>query len=385
MKNSTFSFVLFLIVGAALGAGGAYWWLVHAQSNIPSTQASPATIDAPSAMISENGSSGSDIKVDENVNIDSIGVDAILVEEVSLARNVSAVGSLSSENSVMLRPEITGRIAVINFQEGGPVTQGQVLVELDSSVPRAQLEQAQAALALVTSQYRRAQELTKQGFISAQARDESASELKVQQAAVALAKAQLEKTSITAPFDGLAGLRHVSVGDYVSPGSDLVLLESIDPLNVDFRIPEQFLGMVHVGTRISLRFDALADAVREGVVGAISPLVDVGGRSILLRAKVPNSDASLRPGMFARVRLQFDDKETLMVPEAAIAPGGEMNYVYRVDGDRVTQAGVMLGQRQGGKVEIVHGLEEGDRVLISGLQKVVDGSRVHILSVTESD
>lgn len=369
MKNSTYGFVLFLAMGVALGAAGVYWWFAHAQpASNPAVTAATAPTPAPAPAAGN----------------DSIGVDAVVVEKVSLARSVAAVGSLSSENSVMLRPEVTGRIATINFQEGGPVTQGQTLIELDSSVNRAHLQQAQAALALAQSQHRRAQQLTERGFISAQARDESASELKVQQAAVALAKAQLEKTIITAPFDGLAGLRHVSVGDYVSPGSDLVLLESIDPLNVDFRIPEQFLGVVHVGTRINLRFDALADVLREGVVGAISPLVDVGGRSILLRAKVPNSDASLRPGMFARVQLQFDDKQALMVPEAAIVPGGEMNYVYRVDGEHVVRVGVMLGLRQEGKVEIVHGLEEGDSVLTSGLQKVSDGTRVHLLSLTDS-
>src|SRR5690554_5484687 len=372
MKNSTYGFVLFLAMGVALGAAGVYWWFAHAQ---PASNPAVAAATAPTPAPAPAPAAGND----------SIGVDAVVVEKVSLARSVAAVGSLSSENSVMLRPEVTGRIATINFQEGGPVTQGQTLIELDSSVNRAHLQQAQAALALAQSQHRRAQQLTERGFISAQARDESASELKVQQAAVALAKAQLEKTIITAPFDGLAGLRHVSVGDYVSPGSDLVLLESIDPLNVDFRIPEQFLGVVHVGTRINLRFDALADVLREGVVGAISPLVDVGGRSILLRAKVPNSDASLRPGMFARVQLQFDDKQALMVPEAAIVPGGEMNYVYRVDGEHVVRVGVMLGLRQEGKVEIVHGLEEGDSVLISGLQKVSDGTRVHLISPTENE
>lgn len=378
MKNSTFSFVLFLAAGIALGAGGVYWWLVRAQQSdavVAVQQPAPAQLAA--AVTSKTSAQVAD---DE-----SVGVDAVVVEQVSLSRSVAAVGSLSSENSVMVRPEITGRIAAINFQEGGPVTQGQVLIELDSSVAQAQLEQAQAALALATSQYRRAQQLTKQGFISGQARDESASELKVQQAAVALAKAQLEKTVIKAPFDGLVGLRHVSVGDYVSPGHDLVLLESINPLNVDFRVPEQFLGVVRVGSRISLRFDAMADVIREGVVGAISPLVDVGGRSLLLRAKVPNDDDSLRPGMFARVQLQFADKQALMVPEAAIAPGGEMNYVYRVDDDHVTRVGVMLGLRQEGQVEITHGLNEGDRILISGLQKVSDGTRIHLLSLAGSD
>lgn len=378
MKNSTFGVVLLLAVGVALGAGGVYWWLAGAQSSLVAPE--EAAVATQGHAAAPHGAAPASAS-----NPTGIGVDAAVVQQLALARTVAAVGSLSSENSVMLRPEITGRIAAINFKEGGPVQQGQTLIELDSSIQRAQLEQADAAFALAASQHRRAQELTQRGFISAQARDESASELKVRQAAVSMARAQLDKTVIQAPFDGLAGLRHVSVGDYVSPGSDLVLVESIDPLNVDFRIPEQFLSAVNVGTRIHLRFDALPDVTREGVVGAISPLIDVGGRSILLRASVPNNDASLRPGMFARVQLQFEDKQALMVPEAAIVPGGEMNYVFRIDGDHVTRVAVALGQRQQGRVEIIDGLEAGDQVLVSGLQKVSDGSRIHILSLTESD
>lgn len=371
MKGSTFGFVLLLAVGIALGAGGAYWWLARSNPALSLT-----TLAAPSVPVSKATAPANDAR---------IAVDVTSVEKITLARSADAVGSLSSENSVMLRPEITGRITAINFQEGGHVEQGQVLVELDGSVARAQLAQAQASLALVSSQYRRAKELTTRGFISAQARDESASQLKVQQAAVALAKAQLEKTIIIAPFDGLIGLRLVSTGDYVSPGTDLVPLESIDPLNVDFRIPEHFLGLVKVGTRISLRFDALADVTRDGVVGAISPLLDVGGRSMLLRAKVANDDGALRPGMFARVKLEFAGKETLMVPEAAIAPAGDMNYVYRVDDGRAVKVGVMLGQRREGKVEIIDGLQNGDNVLITGLQKVFDGAEIHTRPATGSD
>lgn len=311
---------------------------------------------------------------------EAIGVDTVTVKTQILSQSIAAVGSLRSENAVILRPEISGRIAEINFQEGGSVTKGQTLITLDSAIARAELAQAQAALSLANSQHRRAQQLSQQGFISSQARDESASQLKVQQAAVALAQAQLEKTVITAPFDGLIGLRQVSVGDYVSPGDELAPLESIDPLNVDFRVPEQFLGQVKVGTGIVLRFDALPDLVRDGVVGAISPLIDVGGRSMLLRAKVPNSDGSLRPGLFARVQLRFGDKDALVVPEAAIAPAGDMNYVYRVEDGIAVKVGVMLGLRRDGMVEITHGLEAGDEVLVSGLQKVSNGAHVQVLN-----
>ncbi|MFA5522220.1 MAG: efflux RND transporter periplasmic adaptor subunit [Castellaniella sp.] len=310
---------------------------------------------------------------------DAIGVETVRVATRTLSQSVSAVGSLGSQDSVILRPEISGRIAEINFEEGGAVEKGQVLIRLDAAIPQAELARAEAALSLANSHYRRARQLTSKGFVSAQALDETSSQLKVQQAAVALAQAQLDKTVIRAPFDGLIGLRQVSVGDYVSPGNDLAPLESIDPLNVDFRIPEQFLGQVRVGTRIVLGFDALPDVVREGVVGAISPLVDVGGRSILLRAKVPNGDASLRPGMFARVQLQFDSKDALVVPEAAIAPAGDMNYVYRVEAGKAVRVAVGLGLRRDGLVEIVAGLEAGDEVLVSGLQKVHDGAAVRVL------
>src|SRR5690606_2087507 len=358
MKNSIVGLGLVLALGVALGVGGARWYADRA------TQAPEVSAPGPAASTVADG---------------AIEVEAALVETVPLARGVSAVGSLRSENSVMLRPEIAGRIAEINFDEGGKVRKGQVLVQLDNSVAKAQLQQAQANLSLANSQYRRAVELGKQGFISKQARDEAGSQLQVQQAAQALAKANLDKTAILAPFDGLIGLRNVSVGDYVSPGIDLVPIESIDPLKVDFRVPEQFLGQVREGIKLALSFDALPGQSREGEVGAISPLVDVGGRSILLRANVPNSDGALRPGMFARVRLQFADDKALVVPETALVPSGEEQYVFRIEQDRAKRVVVQVGQRRGGQVEILSGLAPEDRVVTSGLQKVRDGDLVRIL------
>lgn len=315
----------------------------------------------------------------------AVAVSTVKVERVALTEGVSAVGSLRSEDSVIVRPEVAGRIAEINFEEGGRVTKGQLLVRLDDGVVRAQLQQARANLSLAQSQYRRAQELSQRGFISGQARDEAASQLKVQQAAAALAQAQLEKTVILAPFDGWIGLRSVSVGDYVSPGDDLVPLESIDPLKVDFRIPEQYLNQVRVGARLAVQFDALPGQTREGTVGAISPLVDVGGRSILLRATIPNADALLRPGMFARVQLQFADTPSLVVPEAALVPSSEGQYVFRLVDDRARRVAVTVGQRRGGKVQILSGLDDEDQVLVSGLQRVQDGGEVRLVSSAGSN
>lgn len=358
MKQSTFGLILVLALGVSIGAWGAKWWAEReAKSAAPKPAATAAAKGGP----------------------EKVAVEVRPVEQLSMPRGVSAVGTLRSEDSVVLRPEITGRIAEINFSEGGKVKKGQVLIRLDDSVAKAQLQQAQANLSLANSQYRRAIELGKQGFISKQARDESASQLKVQQAAAALAQANLDKTVILAPFDGLIGLRNVSVGDYVSPGAELVPIESIDPLKVDFRIPEQYLGQVKEGSKLALSFDALPGETREGEVGAISPLVEVGGRSLLLRANVPNSDGTLRPGMFARVRLQFSDELVTVVPETALVPAGEEQYVYRIEQDKAKRVTVKVGQRRGGIVEIQNGLKAGDQVVVSGLQKIRDGDAVEIL------
>jgi len=362
MKLKHLAWLVVLLAGAGLGAAASVWWMQQGAASVQkSTQAATGQPPPSAPQL----------------------VEVAHVTTISLPRSVTAVGSLRSENAVMLRPEVAGRIVAINFQEGQPVKKGQVVVRLDDSVVRAQLQQAQASLNLAASQHKRSSELSRQGFISQQASDEAASQLQLQQASVALALAQLEKTTLLAPFDGLSGLRNVSVGEYVSPGADLVPLESIDPLQVDFRIPEQYLdqvksGMQAGGLQLQLRFDALPGVVRQGAVGAVSPTVDVAGRSILLRANIVNSDHLLRPGMFARVQLRFDDARVLSVPETALAPLGQTQYVYRVQNEVVERVAVNVGQRQGGRVEITSGLAEGDAVIIAGIQKVADGQRVRV-------
>ena len=359
MKSSKAAIFLVLALGVGLGTWGTHWWMKREGNGTAQAALTPATPAAASSKVK---------------------VEVAPVNRIRLERAIAAVGTLRSHDSVMLRPEISGRIAEINFTEGGKVSKGQVLVKLDDSVPKARLQQARANLQLAGSQHRRSVQLTKQGFVSAQARDEAASNLAVQQAAVALAEAELEKTTIEAPFDGLVGLRTVSVGDYVGPGTDLVPIEAIDPLNVDFRIPEQFLSTVSVGSRLLVSFDALSGVEREGTVGAISPLVDVGGRSLLLRAHIPNPDNLLRPGLFARVKLELAETQGLVVPETALSPSGDAQYVYRVENGVVQRVMVQIGQRSGPQVEIVNGLNEGDQVIVSGLQKVRDGMEVEILT-----
>src|SRR5690606_40885601 len=237
-----------------------------------------------------------------------------------------------------------------------------------------------ANLALAQSHYRRAVDLQGRGFVSRQARDEAASNLKVQQAAAALAQARLDKMTIRAPFAGIAGLRSMSVGDYVDQGQDLAPLEAIDPLKVDFRVPEMYFSRVQVGQALTVRLDAMPGEEREGRVYAVSPLADAGGRSVLLRATVANPDARLRPGMFARVQLLFGTDQVLAVPEAALAPSGQSQYVFNVREGRAHRAEVTLGERHDGKVEILTGVAAGDQVVVAGFQRLTDGAPVEVVA-----
>nr|WP_314360735.1 efflux RND transporter periplasmic adaptor subunit [uncultured Achromobacter sp.] len=353
--------VLLAAVAAGLAAGAALGvfvprWLAPGAS--PTVQATAKPAAAPAAPVR---------------------VEVASVKEIPFARGLSAVGSLRSDESVVLRPEVVGRIQAIEFKEGQPVARGQVLIRLDDSVPRAELAQARANLTLAQSHYRRAVELQGKGFVSQQARDESASTLKVQEAAVALAQARLDKMTISAPFAGIVGLRSVSVGDYVNQGQDLAPLEAIDPLKVDFRVPEMYLSKVGVGQQLTLRLDALPGQERQGQVYAVSPLVDAGGRSILLRATVANKDALLRPGMFARVQLLFNQDKALVAPEAALSPSGETQYVYRVKDGRAEKREVTIGERREGRVEILTGVAVGDQLVVAGIQRVTDGGAVNVV------
>jgi membrane fusion protein, multidrug efflux system len=309
----------------------------------------------------------------------AIPVEVAQAERIPFAKGLTAVGSLKSEESVTLRAEQSGRIAEINFKEGQPVVKGQLLFRLDDAVSRAELEQARASLAIAQGRQNRAKQLFAEGFVSKEARDDASNSLKVQQASVDLAQAKLEKMRIQAPFDGVIGLRSVSLGEYVSPGLDLAPLESIQKLKVDFRLPELYVAQVKVGQKLELRVDALPNQVFPGDVFAISPLIEAGGRSVLVRASVDNEAMQLRPGMFARVQLLTQDSLAIVVPESAISPSNQKQYVYRVVNNRIEEVEVIIGERHSGLVQIRSGLEPNDIVVIAGLQRVRDKALVKIL------
>ncbi|MFN0163635.1 MAG: efflux RND transporter periplasmic adaptor subunit [Burkholderiales bacterium] len=306
-------------------------------------------------------------------------VEVVKAAMQSLAVSTTAVGSLRSDESVTLRPEVSGRISEILFKEGERITKGRVLVRFDDSVTRAEMEQARANLALAKTKFERSRDLEKKGFVSAQARDEADSGLKVSEAAAKLVEARLARFEVRAPFSGVIGLRTVSVGDYLREGQDMVNLESIDPLKVDFRIPEMFLSQTKVGQSLQFSLDAMPGRNYEGRVFAINPLLDAAGRSIVIRATVRNPEGKLRPGMFARVRLLFDDqKEAVVVPETALVPQGGEQFVFKVVEGRAQRARVDIGQRRDGQVEVLSGVAKDDTIVVAGQLRLREGVNVRI-------
>jgi membrane fusion protein, multidrug efflux system len=355
--------VLLLLVAA----GGGFWFGQRGADGASGNKSASSAGGAPG-----NSSGG-------------VTVEATKVARAALPQGITAVGSLRSDESVTLRPEVAGRISAIQFREGERVAKGAPLVRLDPSVTEAEAQQARANLTWAKQKHTRAIDLEKKGFVSSQAKDEAENGLRVAEAALALAEAKLAKLTIAAPFSGIIGLRSVSIGDYVKEGADMVNLEAIDPLKVDFRVPEIYLAQLNVGQALQLTLDAMPGKTYEGKVLAINPLLDAAGRSVVIRAQVKNQDAALRPGMFARVRLFTRDvQQTLIVPEQAIVPQGDEWFVYRVVDGKAQRAKIEVGQRRDAQVEIVKGLQEGDTVITAGQLKIREGVPVQI-AVTQRD
>src|SRR6187399_1542394 len=304
----------------------------------------------------------------------AVPVEAAKVMAAPLSEQVTAVGTIFSNEAVTVSSEIPGRLEKIHFQEGQPIEKGSPLFTLEDSVYRAQLAE---------QTHKRRTTLLSNQYATAQSADESASAVAVNTAAVELARVQLGKAHIVAPFSGIVGLRRVSVGEYITAGQPLVNLEAIDPVKADFRVPEKFLPAIRVGQTIRIKVDAFPGDSFEGKVYAIDPRLDVAGRSLLVRAVVPNGDQRLRPGLFARVTVLLQLKEdALSVPEQAIVPQGDSQFVFKIVDGKAHLTKVVTGTRRDGRVEIVDGLSAGDQVVTAGQLKIRDGSAVSIVGPT---
>jgi len=345
----------------------------------------------------QDGSRGKDTASAAPAPARSAGAEGPAAVEVAragamrLRDETSTVGSLRSRQGVMLRPEASGRIDKLGFTDGARVRRGQLLVQLDDTLQRAQLAQAKAQASIARTNLQRNRDLASQNFVSQSAVDQSAAALEVAEAQVALADAQLVRMRVLAPFDGVVGIRLVNIGDYVKDGADLVAIDDVAGMLVDFRLPEGVLSRLKVGQVVDVTLDGLPGKAFKGRVDAFDSQLDANGRSLLVRASIANDEGLLRPGMFARARLVFSTRDdAVVVPEEALVPQGGRQFVVRVvdgpQGPTTERLEARLGLRVPGKVEIMDGLKVGDLVVTAGQARLMraDGLSVKVVQFGEA-
>jgi membrane fusion protein (multidrug efflux system) len=326
-----------VLLGLVLAAGVAWWW----QQPRSNTAAPPQAAgpwgggSGPAAPVAPRGAGGGGPGGPAAVEVARARV-------LTLTDDVQAVGSLRSVQSVMVRPEVSGRIAKLGFTEGAHVRRGQLLVQLDDTLQQAQLKQAEAQAGIARTNLQRSRELLAQNFVSASSVDQNAAALQVAEAQVALAQAQVQRMRVLAPFDGTTGLKLVNEGDYVRDGADIVPLEDLSALTVRFALPERYADRVRPGLPVELTVDAIAGRSFKGRVQALDAQIDANGRALQVLAQVANPGAVLRPGMFARTRVVFAVREgAVVVPEESLVPVGARQFLFKVvdgpNGQKVSQ------------------------------------------------
>lgn len=309
-----------------------------------------------------------------------IPVEVAPARQATVTTDISSIGTLQSDESVKVASEVAGRVQEIRFKEGEHVKAGDVLVQLDAALVKASLDETEARLDLAEANFSRAQKLQASGSGTARALDEAQAELNTSRALLHSQRVQIAKHTITAPFDGVVGLRSISNGAYIDTGTQLVNLEKIDTLKLDFKVPERHLASISPGQTVMIAVDALPGRTFTGTIYAIDPMVDVNGRSLSVRARLDNTELVLRPGLFARVTIKGrETRDAVFVPESAIVPRGQERLVWQIVDGRAKEAKVQLGQRGNGEVEI-KGVPAGATIVVAGQGRLQADALVEVVT-----
>jgi membrane fusion protein, multidrug efflux system len=304
------------------------------------------------------------------------------VEVMTLAvqpfhEHAELLGELQADDSVVVKSEVPGVVESVEFQDGQAVTAGTVLFRLRDREQAARLREAEAELALAQEDYGRTNTLAKQNAAAAAQLDKARANLEGASARAELRRVELERTRIRAPFDGRVGARMISPGARIKVDDALVRIDGVDPLSLVFTIPEAVLQLARVGATYELEVAAFPDRRFRGEIRFIAPNVDSTTRRILIKGRVPNPDGTLLPGMFARVQAELGQRDAVLVPEEALVTNADGTYVWRIGAeDKAERVPVEMGGREPGRVEIVSGLQAGDRIVTAGTHKVHAGAPV---------
>lgn len=308
----------------------------------------------------------------------AVNVTTARVEPVAWVDSIEGVGTSRARESITLTAKITETVRKVNFEDGQNVIAGDVLVELTSGQQVAALAEAQAGFRDAERLLARNRELVGQGTVSRQVFDTAQATRDSGKARVDVLRAQLSDRVVTAPFAGVLGLRQISQGALVSPGTVITTLDDISTIKLDFALSERFMAGIKPGQELIARSVAFPGREFRGKVVSMDSRVDPVSRAVQVRAEIPNEDHALRAGMMLIVNVLREPRQALAVAEIAVVQVGTDSFVFRVGAeDKVEQVAVSLGARRRGEVEILEGLAAGDRIVIDGTVKLRDGSRIN--------
>jgi len=292
---------------------------------------------------------------------------------------VKAVGSLNAVNAVELTTETSGRVVDFNLKSGRQVKQGDLLLRLDDRQARADLGVIEAQLADAKRQFERASSLRDKNSISQSLVDELRTAVEVSEAQRTAAQVRLENHRIEAPFSGVAGLSNISIGAYITAGTTITTLDSTSRMELNFSIPERFLGQINPGQRVEGGSPAYPEQVFNGELVELGTRIDKLSRSLPVRALIDNAEGRLRPGQFMSVSLTLRERQALVVPEQAVMVRGDEQYVFVAEDGVARRVSVVLGSRMPGRVEIARGLTAEDHVVVTGQDRLSSGERVRVI------
>ena len=302
---------------------------------------------------------------------------------------LEALGTLSADESVTLSTTVTEIVSEINFQDGEQVDEGQLLIRLEDAEEQAQLRASQSLREERRNASNRATQLQDRNLAARADVEDSQSRLRQAEADIQAIEAQLANYQIEAPFSGRVGFRNISVGALVTPGMDLVTLDKLDVMKLDFSVPEVFLGRLAPGLILNATTAAFPDDIFSGEIATIGTRVDPVTRSIDVRAELDNSDGRLRPGMLMEVIVQQHVRDTIVIPEAAIEPSGDRHFVMLIEQSggttRLARREVAIGERRNGEVEILEGLSADELIVVHGLQLARDGQEARLIGIVDDE
>ena len=318
------------------------------------------------------------------------GQRATLVEAAAARRGnvtvtVEAVGTARANEAVTITSKVTGLVSKITFREGGLVKTGDVLVELDSQEMEAALEEKKAELDNAIRLYERARELYDRRSVPRAQMDDRFGDLQTVEARVRAEEARIKEYYIRAPFSGRLGLRRVSVGALIDPGTEITTLDDTRKIKADFRVPETAIPHIAEGQGVAARSAAYADRAFNGKVTTIDTRVDPVTRSVQVRTIFDNPDELIRPGMFLTAEFVAVIREdSVLIPEQAVVVSGDKQYVFVVENDKASRRDVVTGEHVDGEIEILSGLAAEELVVVGGVQKIREGAAIKLAKPPQS-